>query len=86
MNVVHVLGKRQYIASTGPSIPAGGGGGFTLTVNGQTGSVWPPVRVNATMGTVRTSRPAAAVQACAAAQGGVQLMLTPWLRGCRTSP
>ena len=55
VNVVHVLGKRLYVASTGPSIPAGAGGGFTLTVNGQTGSVWPQVRLNATMGTVRAA-------------------------------
>ena len=56
VNVVHVLGKRVYVAATGPSIAAGAGGGFTLTVNGQTGSIWPQVRVNATMGTVRASK------------------------------
>jgi hypothetical protein len=59
VDVVHVLGKRQYIAATGPSIPAGAGGGFTLSVNGETGSIWPQVRVNATMGTVRGARWAA---------------------------
>ena len=64
VNVVHVLGKRLYVASTGPSIAAGAGGGFTLTVNGQTGSIWPQVRVNATMGTVRAASAARAASTC----------------------
>lgn len=59
VNCVHVLGKRQYIAATGPGIAAGAGGGYTLSVNGQVGSVWPQVRTTASMGTVRAPNKAA---------------------------
>ena len=62
-NMVHVHGVRQYIPATGPNVAAGGSGGFTLTVNGQAGATWPPVRVNAVMGTVRRGSPAGCCEA-----------------------
>jgi hypothetical protein len=63
MNMIMLLGKRQYKPATGPGVAVGAAGGYTLTVNGIAGATYPQNRIPVVKGTVRALARAGALGA-----------------------